>query len=66
MKARIAIPDNRVRAIDRLSDGQWRVWLATPDFVHGTYLLLYPNGCVERVVVRQDEGDEVFLVKGAD
>lgn len=63
---RIAIPDNRCRAIEDIGGGCWRVWLATPDFVHGTYLKLYSDGKVVRYVVRQDEGDEEFLVKEAN
>lgn len=41
----------------------WRLWLHTPDYIHGTYLLLHYSGKVERVTVRADEGDEIVLIK---
>lgn len=64
MKARIAIPDSRARALDDLGGGGWRLWLSTTDFIHGTYLRLFSDGRVTRVTVRGDEGDEEFIVKG--
>lgn len=46
--------------------GRWKVWLATKDFKYGTFLRLYDDGCVERVTVREGEGDEIILVKPED
>jgi hypothetical protein len=50
-------------AIDYLGSGKWRMWLHTPDFVHGTFLLLYSNGTVERVTSTRDEPDIVDVIK---
>lgn len=67
MLYRVAIPPRTTNgAIDRLTGSRWRIWLATPDFIHGTYLVLYSNGAVERVTVREDEGDEVMIVKDGE
>ena len=44
----------------------WKVWLHTNDWVHGTYMLLYANGKIERVTVRADEGDDIVVVKPAN
>ena len=66
MIARIALPLRIQGAIDRLEGGVWRLWLHTPDFIHGTYLKLYSDGRVERITVREDEGDEEMLIKEAD
>lgn len=75
MMSRTAIP-NRLQggAIEELEgivdmDGYgstWRVWLHTNDWIHGTYLLLYKDGKIERVTVREDEGDDIIVVKPAD
>jgi hypothetical protein len=46
--------------------GHWLIWLNTRDYVHGTALRLYDNGKIERVVYREDEGDDVGIVKGED
>jgi len=51
--------------IERLAHA-WRVWLATRDYVWGTYLLLHDSGQVERVTARVDEGDEVYTVRPTD
>lgn len=50
-------------ALDYMGGGTWRLWLHTPDFIHGTYLLFYSNGKVLRYTVREDEGDEVVIIK---
>lgn len=63
---RIALPIRIQGAIDRLPDKSWRLWLHTPDFIHGTFLLMHTNGCVERVTVREDEGDEIVTIKDQD
>jgi hypothetical protein len=49
----------------RQPDG-WIVWLATRDYRYGTYLRLLNNGKVYRVIVRENEGDEIILVRPAD
>jgi hypothetical protein len=41
----------------------YKLWLHTADFVLGTYLLLYPDGKIERVVLRADEPDQVDTIK---
>jgi len=41
----------------------WILWLATRDYLHGTYLQVWDDGHVERVTVRADEGDEVITVR---
>lgn len=46
--------------------GHWRLWIHTNDRVLGTYLALWDNGKIERVTVREDEGDEVILIKPED
>ncbi len=48
------------------SQQSWRLWLSTADYKHGTYLDLFHNGMIIRVVVRVDEGDEVFVVRPSD
>lgn len=64
--ARIALPTRIQGALDRMPDKSWRLWLHTPDFVHGTQLILYPDGKIERVTIRADEGDEIVLIKESD
>ena len=55
----------RLRRIIREPDS-WILWLDTKDFAHGTYLQMYDNGCVQRVTVREDEGDEIIVVRPSD
>ncbi|NJL54613.1 hypothetical protein HC928_05020 [bacterium] len=45
---------------------EWRVWLDTRDFIHGTYLALRGDGSAYRVTVRESEGDEYLLIKPGD
>ncbi len=66
MVSRTGLPTRIQGALDRLEGGVWRLWLHTPDFVHGTYLKLYSNGMIERITTRVDEGDEIVCIKGAD
>lgn len=41
--------------------GRWIVWLAAnADFTIGTFLRLHPNGKIERVVLRANEGEDVY------
>lgn len=63
---RVALPSRIANAMDRMPDKCWRLWLATPDYVHGTFLLFYDDGKIERIVVRKEEGDEVFTVRESD
>lgn len=63
---RIALPPRTQNgAADYMGKGMWRLWLHTPNFIHGTFLMLYPDGKVVRVVVREDEGDEEMIIKEA-
>jgi hypothetical protein len=47
---RVALTLQRRSALDYLGGGTWRLWLQTPDYVHGTFLTLYSDG---RVHVQQ-------------
>ena len=44
----------------------WRLWIATNDYILGTYIELYDDGRVYTVTVRSDEGDEITYVRPAD
>lgn len=44
----------------------WRLWLATRDFVFGTYLELHDTGRVVNITTRADEGDEIFQARPSD
>lgn len=62
----IGVPvGTRLVRVNRLRNGKWRLWLATKDFIYGTYLDLCSNGMVLRVTVRDGEGDEAFIVRPA-
>lgn len=63
--SRISLPTRIQGALDYQGGGVWHLWLHTSDFVHGTFLKMYSDGCVQRITVRADEGDEVVLVKPA-
>lgn len=56
---------SRLHRIYRRSYG-WQLWIATADFVRGTYLELHDNGQIVRVTIRDDEGDEHFAVRPTD
>lgn len=58
-------PGSRCQRIVRLRHA-WMLWVSTNDYKHGTYLLLCDTGEVVRVTVRDEEGDEHFLVRPAD
>jgi len=58
-------PGTRCMRIVRLPYG-WRLWLATRDFIHGSFLELHDNGRVVRFETRPDEGDEIILVRDTD
>ena len=55
----------RLQRIIRLPRG-WRLWLATRDFVFGTYLELHDTGRVVNITTREDEGDEIFQARPSD
>lgn len=46
--------------------GYWIIWLATSDYIYGTFLRLYDDGRIERITVRNDEPDDVMLIKPRD
>ena len=58
-------PGTRLYRIIRLPYG-WRLWLATRDFIYGSYLELHDNGLVVRYESRIDEGDEIIKVRPTD
>lgn len=60
---RVALTPRIQGALDYMGGGRWRLWLHTPDFIHGTYLDMQSNGRIDRVTVRQDEGDEIVCIK---
>lgn len=69
MKATIPIgipPRTKLLRLERLPDIKaWHLWLhQSPDGTLGTFLRLHNDGRIERVTVRADEGDEVFVIKG--
>lgn len=44
----------------------WWLWLATSDYVYGTYLCVYDDGSITRVTIRGDEGDEEIAIRPSD
>ena len=58
-------PNTKLLRIERVSsESYWRVWLQqSPCGRYGTMLHLFDSGAVHRLVLRADEGDEVFIVK---
>lgn len=46
--------------------GCWHLWLATRDYVYGTFIIAWDDGHVERITTREDEGDEVIRVRPSD
>ena len=58
-------PGTRLQRIIRLPRG-WRLWLATRDFVFGTYLELHDTGRVVNITTREDEGDEIIHARPSD
>ena len=53
-------------AVDYMGGGVWRLWLHTPDYVHGTYMLLYSDGMATRVTETKDEAPYELLVRPSD
>ena len=58
-------PGTRLYRVVRIPNG-WRVWLATRDFIHGSYLELHNTGLVIRYECRPDEGEESIVVRPSD
>ena len=58
-------PGTRLYRIVRIPNG-WRVWLATRDFIHGSFLELHDTGLVMRYECRPDEGEESYVVRPSD
>jgi hypothetical protein len=58
-------PGTRLYRIVRLTYG-WRLWLATRDFVHGSYRELHNDGTIMAYECRPDEGDEVYRIRPSD
>jgi hypothetical protein len=56
----------RLMRIIRLEHSGWRLWTATRDFRHGTYLELLDDGRIYNCTVRPDEGDDIFMVRPRD
>lgn len=49
------------------SQGYWILPVHTNiDRTLGTFLYLYDDGKIERITIREDEGDETVLIKPAD
>lgn len=58
-------PGTRLYRIVRLPRG-WRLWIATRDYISGTYLELFEDGRVLNCTARVDEGEDVFWVRPSD
>lgn len=55
----------RLLRVERGPDN-WQLWTATRDYVYGTYTVLWDDGHVETVTLREDEGDEIINVRPSD
>ena len=66
--ARVGIPRRTgvAEAVDFMGGGVWQLWLHTPDYVHGTYLLLRSDGSATRVTEYADAPPETLVVRYAD
>lgn len=58
-------PGTRLHRIIRLYHG-WRLWVATRDYIYGTYTELHDTGRVVTIVTRADEGDEIIHARPSD
>lgn len=56
---------SRAMQLIRLPNG-WRLWLATKDFVYGTYIELFSDGRIMHMTTRCNEGDEYFWARPSD
>lgn len=63
----IEMPDGELRG-SIFEEGYYRLWIhrSVSDRLYGTFLALYDNGKIERVTVRENEGDQVDLIKPED
>lgn len=55
----------RLLRIIRYSNS-WQLWIATRDFMNGTYYMLDDDGSMRSVTSRADEGDEIINVRPSD
>lgn len=55
----------RAKQLVRLPHG-WRLWLATNDFIYGTYLELFDDGRIMNMTTRRDEGDDFYWARPSD
>lgn len=58
-------PGTRLMRIVR-RPGSWILWLSTRDYTFGTYLQVYDDGHIERITLREDEGDEFMSIRPSD
>ena len=58
-------PGTRLMRMVRRAE-HWWLWLATRDYINGTYLCVWDDGHVERVTIREEEGDEFMPVRPSD
>ena len=58
-------PGTRLYRVVRIPDG-WRVWLATRDFIHGSFLELHNSGLVIRYDIRPDDGEDSIVCRPSD
>ncbi len=47
-------------------DTWWQLWIATKDYVHGTYLACYDDGRVMNITLREGDGPDEFHVRPSD
>ena len=68
---RIGVPvGTRLQALMRVERG-WMVWTAfnkasVPEQWLGTYLLLGDDGSVQKITIREDGGEDIWLIRPAD
>lgn len=58
-------PGTRLHRLLRLPHG-WRLWIATRDFIYGTYIELFDDGRGITLTSRADEGDEFYCWRPSD
>ena len=66
---RVGLPNTMtVSAIDRdTTNGCWRLWIHTNDYVYGTFVALHNNGKVERITTREGDGmEDITCIKPKD
>ena len=57
-------PGTRLQRIIRTPNG-WQLWIATRDFIYGSYLELHEDGSAYRWNINE-EGDECILIRRSD